>query len=54
MSQSVLRLKRTAGKEEESGKYGVLVGCGDQLNKMMALCADQKGLCVNSYHIYQR
>ena len=41
--QSVARLERTARKAEESGQFAVVVGCVAQLNKMMALGADQKG-----------
>ena len=39
--QQVARLERTARKAEESGQFGVVVGCVAQLNKMMALGADQ-------------
>ena len=39
--QSVARLERTAGKAEESGQFAVVVGCVAQLNKLMALGADQ-------------
>ena len=41
--QQVARLERTARKAEESGQFAVVVGCVAQLNKMMALGADQKG-----------
>ena len=41
--QSVARLERTARKAEKNGQFGVVVGCVAQLNKMMALGADQKG-----------
>ena len=41
--QSVARLEHTARKAEESGQLAVVVGCVAQLNKMMALGADQKG-----------
>ena len=41
--QSVARLERTARKAEEAGQFAVVVGCVAQLNKMMALGADQKG-----------
>ena len=41
--QSLARLERTARKAEDSGQFAVVVGCVAQLNKMMALGADQKG-----------
>ena len=41
--QCVARLERTARKAEESGNYACVIGCVAQLNKMMALGADQKG-----------
>ena len=41
--QCIARLERTARKAEESGQFAVVVGCVAQLNKMMALGADQKG-----------
>ena len=41
--QSVARLERTARKAEKNGQFGVVVGCVAQLNKLMALGADQKG-----------
>ena len=41
--QQVARLERTARKAEEAGQLAVVVGCVAQLNKMMALGADQKG-----------
>ncbi|QNI94548.1 hypothetical protein SynA15127_01469 [Synechococcus sp. A15-127] len=41
--QSVARLERTARKAEEAGQFAVVVGCVAQLNKMMALGADQAG-----------
>ena len=41
--QSIARLVRTAHKADESGQFAVVVGCVAQLNKMMALGADQKG-----------
>ena len=47
--QSVARLERTARKAEESGQFAVVVGCVAQLNKMMALGADQKGFRGNYY-----
>ena len=49
--QSVARLERTARKAEESGQFAVVVGCVAQLNKMMALGADQKGF---RGHYYRR
>ena len=41
--QSIARMERTARKAEESGQFAVVVGWVAQLNKMMALVADQKG-----------
>ena len=52
--QSVARLERTARKAEESGQFGVVVGCVAQLNKMMALGADQKGFRGHPTHYYRR
>ena len=52
--QSVARLERTARKAEESGQYAVVVGCVAQLNKMMALGADQKGFRGHPTHYYRR
>ena len=54
--QSVARLERTALKEEESGQFEVVVGCVAQLNKMMALGADQKGFQGHRHngHYYRR
>ena len=52
--QSVARLERTARKAEESGQFAVVVGCVAQLNKMMALGADQKGFLGHPSHAYQR
>ena len=43
--QSVARLERTARKAE-GGQFAVVVGYVAQLNKMMALGADQKGFEV--------
>ena len=40
--QCIARLERTARKAEESGQFAVVVGCVAQLNKMMALSADQR------------
>ena len=52
--QSVARLERTARKAEESGQFAVVVGCVAQLNKMMALGADQKGFRVHSTRCSRR
>ena len=52
--QQVARLERTARKAEESGQFAVVVGCIAQLNKMMALGADQKGFRSHSSHHYRR
>ena len=52
--QSVARLERTARKAEESGNYACVIGCVAQLNKMMALGADQKGFRGHSSHHYRR
>ena len=41
--QCVARLERTARKAEEAGNFACVIGCVAQLNKMMALGADQKG-----------
>ena len=48
--QSVARLERTARKAEEAGQFAVVVGCVAQLNKMMALGADQKGFRGHRTH----
>ena len=52
--ESVARLERTARKPEESGQFAVVVGCVAQLNKMMALGADQKGFRGHQTHYYRR
>tara|TARA_Y100001934_G_C11804037_1_gene518483 strand:+ start:65 stop:445 length:381 start_codon:yes stop_codon:yes gene_type:complete len=52
--QQVARLERTARKAEESGQFAVVVGCVAQLNKMMALCADQKGFRGHSNQHHRR
>ena len=52
--QSVARLERTARKAEEAGQFAVVVGCVAQLNKMMALGADQKGFRGHPTHYYRR
>ena len=52
--QSVARLERTARKAEEAGQFAVVVGCVAQLNKMMALGADQKGFRGHPSHAYRR
>ena len=51
--QSVARLERIARKAEEAGQFAVVVGCVAQLNKMMALGADQKGFRGHP-HYYRR
>ena len=48
--QSVARLERTARKAEEAGQFAVVVGCVAQLNKMMALGADQRGFRGHRTH----
>ena len=52
--QSVARLERAARKAEEAGQFAVVVGCVAQLNKMMALGADQKGFRGHPTHYYRR
>ena len=52
--QCVASLERTARKAEESGQFAVVVGCVAQLNKMMALGADQKGFRGHPTHYYRR
>ena len=52
--QQVARLERTARKAEEAGQFAVIVGCVAQLNKMMALGADQKGFRGHPSHAYRR
>ena len=52
--QCVARLERTARKAEEAGNYACVIGCVAQLNKMMALGADQKGFPGHSNHQYRR
>ena len=52
--QSVARLERTARKAEEAGQFAVVVGCVAQLNKMMALGADQKGFRGHPTHYNRR
>ena len=42
--QCIARLERTARKAEESGQFAVVVGCVAQLNKLMALGADQRAV----------
>lgn len=54
LMQSVARLERTARKAEESGQFAVVVGCVAQLNRMMALGADQKGFRGHPSHAYRR
>ena len=50
--QCVARLERTALKAEEAGNYACVIGCVAQLNKMMALGADQKGFCAHAKFNY--
>ena len=52
--QQVARLERTLRKAEESAQFAVVVGCVAQLNKMMALGADQKGFGGHPTHYYRR
>ena len=52
--QCIARLERTARKAEESGNYACVIGCVAQLNKMMALGADQKGFRGHPTHYYRR
>ena len=52
--QQVARLERTARKAEEAGQFAAVVGCVAQLNKMMALGADQKGFRGHPSHAYRR
>jgi len=52
--QQVARLELTARKAEEAGQFAVIVGCVAQLNKMMALGADQKGFRGHPTHYYRR
>ena len=52
--QCIARLERTARKAEESGQFAVVVGCVSQLNKLMALGADQKGFRGHPTHYYRR
>ena len=52
--QSVARLEHMARKAEESGQFAVVVGCVAQLNKMMALGAEQKGFRGHPTHYYRR
>ena len=54
LMQSVARLERTARKAEESGQFAMVVSCVAQLNKMMALGADQKGFRGHPTHYYRR
>ena len=52
--QCIARLERTARKAEASGNYACVIGCVAQLNKMMALGADQKGFRGHPTHYYRR
>ena len=52
--QQVARLERTAQKAEEAGNYACVIGCVAQLNKMIALGADQKGFRGHPTHYYRR
>ena len=48
--QCIARLERTARKAEESGQFAVVVGCVAQLNKLMALGADQRAVSHRPGH----
>ena len=52
--QSVARLECTARKVAESSHFAVVVGCIAQLDKMMALGADQKGFRGHPTYYYRR
>ena len=52
--QQVARLERTAQKAEEAGNYACVIGCVAQLNKMIALGADQKGFRGHPSHYCRR
>ena len=52
--ERIARLERTARKAEEAGQFAVVVGWVAQLNKMMALGADQMGSRVHPTHYYRR
>ena len=52
--QCIARLERTARKAEESGQFAVVVGCVSQLNKLMALGADQRGTRHHHGHHFRR
>ena len=52
--QQVARLERTARKAEEAGNYACVIGCVAQLNKMIALGADQKGFRGHPSHYCRR
>ena len=48
--QCLGRLERTARKAEESGNYACVIGAVAQMNRMMALGADQKGFRGHRTH----
>ena len=52
--QCVARLEPTARKAEEACNYACVIGCFAQLNRMMALGADQKGFRGHPTHYYRR
>ena len=52
--QFVARLECTAREAEQSGQFAVVVGYVAQLNKMMALGADQKGFRGDPSHDHRR
>ena len=52
--QCLGRLERTARKAEESGNYSCVIGAVAQMNKMMALGADQRGFRASRLQIQHR
>ena len=48
--QCIARLERTARKAEEAGNYACVIGAVAQMNRMMALGADQKGFRGHRTH----
>ena len=48
--QCLGRLERTARKAEESGNYACVIGAVAQMNRMMALGADQTGFRVHRHN----
>ena len=47
-------LERIAREAEESGNYSCVIGAVAQMNKMMALGADQRGFRGYPSHAYRR